>query len=124
MLNFASKFQDSDIKEAGKTFIGTKAFYCNKPNIFTIYTNVSPSTKIQKNISQDAKPGNKFIGDSTALPRAEHRKKRKEQKGKVGRAHSKGAGSQGLSQPGPFFKPCPLAPLPCAPLVQADCHLL
>lgn len=27
--------------------------------------------KYKKNISQDAKPGNKFIGDTTALPRTE-----------------------------------------------------
>lgn len=38
----------------------------------------------KKNISQDAKPGNKFIGDTTALPRTERERKHKEQKGNLG----------------------------------------
>lgn len=35
----------------------------------------------KKNISQDAKPGNKFIGDTTFLPRTERERNCKEQKG-------------------------------------------
>lgn len=42
-----------------------------------------------KNISQDAKPGNEFIGDTTDLPRTDRSGNHKEQKGNLGRPHRK-----------------------------------
>ena len=60
--------------------------------------------KYKKNISQDAKPGNKFIGDTTALPSTEREGNCKEQKGNLGRSHRK-------ERTGSAYSPWPLCPL-------------
>lgn len=61
-------------EEEGKPLIGTKAFTV----INQIYLQFIQMFNLQqkykkKNISQDAKPGNKFIGDTTDLSRTDRR---------------------------------------------------
>ena len=62
-------------EEGGKPLIGTKAFtVINQIYIqFIQMFNLQQKYKKKKNISQDAKLGNKFIGDTTDLPRTDRR---------------------------------------------------
>jgi len=61
------------MEEKEKPLIGTKAFTVINQIYLQFIQMFNLQQKYKKNISQDAKPGNKFIGDTTDVPRTDRR---------------------------------------------------
>ena len=70
------------MEEKEKPLIGTKAFTVINQIYLQFIQMFNLQQKYKKNISQDAKPGNKLIGDNTDLPRTDRRKTTRNRKAK------------------------------------------